>query len=228
MILAEVVDRARLLCADTACFSFWNWQSVKEYSVGRTLIEVLGSYTGIQAMKFSRCVCSYLVAFASIGVVFPQLAFAANGNRTASESPVKVQTRDVVLDADGTLRGQVVNRNGVAQAAMPVVLSQRGRAVAAARTDHAGKFKLAQLRGGVYQLHTTGGVGNYRVWANRTAPPSALSQVLLTHDESVALGQHRRGGVKGLLTNPWVIGGVVATAIAVPVAIHNSDSDSGS
>lgn len=179
-------------------------------------------------MKFSRCVCRSLVALAVIGVVFPQLAFAANGDERASEARVKVQTRDVALDADGTLRGQIVNQQGVAQAEMPVVLSQGGRAIAAARTDDAGKFELAQLRGGVYQLYTTGAVGSYRVWANRTAPPSAIGQVLLTHDEALAMGQHGGGRIRGLLTNPWVIGGVVATAIAVPVAIHNSDDDSGS
>ena len=179
-------------------------------------------------MKFSRLVCGYLVAFASIGVAFPQLAFAANGDRVASETEVKVQTRDVALTADGKLRGQVVNQQGVVQAKMPVVLSQRGQPVAAVRTDDAGKFELAQLRGGVYQLHTTGGVGSYRVWTNHTAPPSAVGKVLLTHDEAVAMGQRRGGKIMGLLTNPWVIGGVVATAIAVPVAIHNSDDDSGS
>lgn len=178
--------------------------------------------------KLSKLVCGYLVGLASIGVAFPQLAVAANEKPTGSEGRIQIQTRDVVLNADGQLRGQVVDPQGVPQAAEPVVLSQKGRPVAAARTDDAGKFKLAQLRGGVYQLHTAGGVGSYRVWTNGTAPPSAVDQVLLTHDQHLARGQRGGGNVMRFLTNPWVVGGVVATAIAVPVAIANDDDDSGS
>ncbi len=178
-------------------------------------------------MKLSRCMSSCLVALACIGVAFPQLAVAANPSGSAPAAQIKVQTRDAVLGKDGMLRGQVVNQQGVALAATPIALTQNGQIVAAVQTDAKGNFELAQVRGGMYQLHTAGGVGSYRVWANGTAPPSANQQVLFVHDEAVALGQ-LGGGLMGFLANPWVIGAVVATAVAVPVVVHNSDNGSSS
>jgi len=183
---------------------------------------------GVLVMKFPRCLCSGLVALATIGVAFPQIAVAADRADTGSATQVKLQTRDIVLGKDGKLCGQVVNQQGIPQLAMPVILSQGGQIIAVAQTDESGEFELAQVRGGIYQLHTAGGVGNYRLWANGTAPPSAVGQALLVHDEAVALGQFGNGKVMGFLTNPWVVAGIVATAVAVPVAIHNSDDDSGS
>lgn len=179
-------------------------------------------------MKFSRCLCHCLVALATTGIAFPQIVGAANLGKTASAAQFKIQARDVVLGTDGKLCGQVVNQQGVPQVATPVVLSQGDQIVGIAETDEAGRFELAQVRGGIYQLHTAGGVGNYRVWTHRTAPPSAVEQVQLVHDEAIALGQLGNGKVMGFLTNPWVVAGIVATAVAVPVAIHNNDDDSGS
>lgn len=39
-------------------------------------------------------------------------------------------------------------------------------------------------------------------------------------------GYYHRPGRLEFLTNPWVLGAIVATAIAVPLAIHDSDDGS--
>ena len=52
-----------------------------------------------------------------------------------------------------------------------------------------------------------------RVWKSGTAPPSAQNNAIV---------YTQGGGIKSFLANPIVIAGVVATAIAVPVALANS------
>ena len=38
-------------------------------------------------------------------------------------------------------------------------------------------------------------------------------------------GGFGRGGSLGWLTNPWALAGIVATAIAIPLATHDHDDD---
>ena len=38
-------------------------------------------------------------------------------------------------------------------------------------------------------------------------------------------GGFGRGGSLGWLANPWVLAGIVATAIAIPLASHDDDDD---
>lgn len=44
--------------------------------------------------------------------------------------------------------------------------------------------------------------------------------------KEIAGGYHPQGGKWSFLTNPWVLGAIVATAIAVPLAIDDSDDES--
>jgi len=39
-------------------------------------------------------------------------------------------------------------------------------------------------------------------------------------------GGYYQGGRLSFLTNPWILGSIVAAAIAVPLAIHDSDDGS--
>ena len=71
---------------------------------------------------------------------------------------------------------------------------QNGKTLSVAQTDAAGRFTLANMSGGVYELQTASNTDVYRLWAPRTAPPAAQDSVLLVNDQNVVLGQQRNGG----------------------------------
>jgi hypothetical protein len=83
-----------------------------------------------------------------------------------------------------------------------------------------GRFEMRGLRGGTYQIVAGSGTGFYRLWASETAPPAAQSSVLIVSGGPQVLGQ-QGPFAHWVLQHPWLVAGVVAAAIAVPVAIHN-------
>lgn len=153
----------------------------------------------------------------------------------ANEVPIRVV--DVALGANGTMRGQLLDRQG---RKLPVsqVLFANGHQTWSTYTDEQGHFRVKGLVGSTYQVQAAGQIQIVRAWAEGTAPPQALDALLLVHDNSVVLGQNcgspvcgskvGGGGVRSLLSNPYVLGGLVAAAVAIPVAIHNSDDDPAS
>jgi hypothetical protein len=90
---------------------------------------------------------------------------------------------------------------------------------------------MASLSGGVYELQTLASSDVCRVWAPRTAPPSAQDGVLLVTDDELARGQRGcfgEGGALSWLSNPWVLGGIVVAAIAIPLGVAAADDDDAS
>jgi hypothetical protein len=144
-----------------------------------------------------------------------QLAQAARPSMPTS------RVADVALGSGGELRGQVLNPQGLPQAQVKVSIGQLNQQATFVSTDEEGRFLVQGLSAGVYQVQTSQGSGIYRVWAPRTAPPSAQLGVLLINDGQIARGFSNQGG--HWLANPWVMGLIVAGAIAIPLAI-----DSGS
>jgi hypothetical protein len=152
----------------------------------------------------------------------PTSVLAAQG--PVAPAPVPPIT-DVALRDGGTLVGQIVNAQNIAQAKTRVsVQNPQNQEIAAAVTDQQGNFAIQGLRGGVYQIVTPQTRGVYRLWMPGMAPPAAQQGVLLVSSDDAIRGAAPGpgGGLKGFLTNPLVIGAAVATAIAVPIAIHNS------
>jgi hypothetical protein len=166
-------------------------------------------------MKTRRIVNGVMVSLAAIGFLLPQPLVAG------SPAP-KSAVVDVALRDGGVLIGQVVNEQGAAQANVPVSLRYQDRDLAAAKTTKEGYFAFKGVRGGVYQLVAAKGHGVYRVWSPGTAPPAAQEGAMVVSDDTVVRGQQSCGGFRSFICNPLVIAGIVATAIAVPVAIHNS------
>ena len=170
-------------------------------------------------MKVSKMIRVCIVALTCFGFLSADLARAAG--------PAVVKVRDVALQSAGVLKGQVVNQQGAPQTGTQVAAVQNGQTLAVANTDQAGRFEMANLSGGVYELRTAANSEVYRFWAPRTAPPVAQDGVLLVSDSNVALGQHGygNGGALGFLANPWVLAGIVAAAIAIPLAVASDDDD---
>lgn len=163
-----------------------------------------------------------LVCLAALGFCLPQSAWAAGV--APGRTPVVV---DVELADGGVLLGQVVNGQGRSLARIPVSFWTRDRQIAATQTDANGCFAVGGLRGGVYQVVTTTGQGTFRLWTPGNAPPLARKGALLVVDREVVRGQiPGMGALTFWLSNPWVLAGVVATAVAVPIAINNAQRPS--
>ncbi len=142
---------------------------------------------------------------------------------------------DVKLAPGGILRGRIVDVRGMGVAQVDVFVRQASGKLATTKTDLRGDFAIRGLRGGVHQL-AAGPVGRVlRAWAPQTAPPAAREGVLIVVGQDVVLGQRPAGSIgrfwgntKYPLTKPFVMTGIIAAAVAIPVAINNRDKDSGS
>ena len=161
-------------------------------------------------MRISRALRAIPVAAAMIGLCIPQAALA-------SEPAPQAVVTDVALNDGGTLNGRVIDPQGGGTIGVPVSLRTQDQEHVAATTTTDGHFSVKGLRGGVYQLAAGQGHGTYRLWSPGTAPPSAQKDAIVYTQNGP-----QRSNLKMLLTNPIVIAGIVATAIAVPVALANS------
>ena len=165
------------------------------------------------------------IVLACLGMLVPTAALepaaaASVDSKHATNDQVPAVI-DVTLHDGGTLRGQVVDAQGKPLAGSPLSIRQIDREVARVVSDQSGYFQATGLRGGMYQILAGEAAGVYRLWAPRTAPPSAQPGALVVVAGKQVLGQGHR--VLCWLRNPWVIAGIVAAAIAIPVAIHNAE-----
>jgi hypothetical protein len=161
-------------------------------------------------MKKGRIVRGLVVCLATLGLCLPEVAFAA-----APQLPPVV---DVAMADGGVLHGQVVDLQGTGVSGVPISVKDKEKDVASATTTADGRFAVQGLRGGVYHVAAGQGQGQgiFRVWTAKAAPPSAQKDAIVYTQNGGG------GGMKMFLTNPIVIAGIVATAIAVPVALANS------
>ena len=98
-------------------------------------------------------------------------------------------TADVALTAQGTLKGQIVNRNNVPEAGTVVEVVGRKGVVAKVRTNKEGVFEAKLPRGGSYLIRTSAGSVSVRAWAKNLAPRKVRQGVLLVTDSKVRRGQ---------------------------------------
>ena len=172
-------------------------------------------------MRLRQFFCGMLVASASLGMVLPPNAFAAS---TQGARPATSAVRDVALHDGGSLTGQVLDAAGTPVADTAVAVLEQGRPIASTQTGADGRFAMTGVKAGVYEVATSHGVTVCRLWAPRTAPPAAQADALVVHGDTVVRGAQGGGGVIGFLSNPWVLGGIVAAAIAIPLALDDDDA----
>jgi hypothetical protein len=164
-------------------------------------------------MKLAQSLKTFTVMLACAGLLAGQTVQAA-----------KPLIRDVALQPGGVLNGQVLDEQAVAQSHAKIAVVYRGEPLTVTETDQDGRFLLTGLEPGIYELHLAQGGGAYRVWAPRTAPPAAEQSVLLVQDSRVVRGMHNGHEAFGWLANPWVLAGIVALAIALPLALSDNDA----
>jgi len=158
-----------------------------------------------------------LVCLAVLGFCLPAPIFAAPV--AAVPQPVVV---DVGLMDGGILLGQVVDRRGAGLAEVAVSVRSQAKQVATATTDAGGRFAIGGLPAGVYQIAAANVQATYRLWASGVAPPSASRTAMIVAGNDTVRGQCGTGRLRACLANPWVIAGIVATSVAVPVALANA------
>ncbi len=178
-----------------------------------------------------RRVTTALAVFAVVSQ--PMLARAAQQGAADAKQPA-AKIADVQLQQGGVLTGQLTDAKGAPLAGAVVVASSRTGQHRAA-TDANGRFAVAGLKGGLHRIDAAGQTAFCRAWTPGSQPPNAQTGLLLVAPGDIALGQHCGSRVGGggygygrrshPFRNPVVMGGVVAAAIAIPVAISNSDDD---
>lgn len=178
-------------------------------------------------MKRTRLFRGGIAVLVCSSMLTAQLAQAASPSVLTStrqaESP-RVGIRDVALGESGVFHGQVVDVQGQASAATPVLMSRQGEMVARTETDEQGRFAVRGLTGGIYEVQTPVSNSVYRVWSPGTAPPAAISEAVIVPDQDIVRGQGRGRQALSWLANPWVLAALVAAAIAIPLALDDDDA----
>ena len=178
-------------------------------------------------MRFLKLIRAVMVGASCVGIVLPtSMAVAdnapSNGNGSLSATSWPVIT-DVALGENGTARGQLVDPQGVPVRGSQVVVVHSGQELAQTASDQNGYFRIAGLRGGVYQFTSARGGGTLRLWAPGTAPPAAQAAITLVEGEGVMRGQMPVGDY--FASDRFILLSLIAAAIAIPVVIYNNRTD---
>ena len=182
---------------------------------------------------------STLVVFATLGmsispVVQPALAQqpvpARQPIRKSPKSIGKLLAKDAVvakrdlaldlaLDLNGSLTGEVRNAQGQLEIDTDVVLWRGNQMLQRTRTNARGQFRFTNLPGGLYRIATPDITLECRAWTATLAPPGARQSLLVVANMYSARGQQPINEV--FCFNPFLMGTIVAAAIAIPIAVHD-------
>ena len=92
---------------------------------------------------------------------------------------------DAVLDSNGSITCQLLDRDGRPVANELVQVRQGRKLIARAKTDRSGNFRLVGFKGGLYRVQSNDTQRLYRFWTARTAPPAAKSNTVIVKRASV-------------------------------------------
>jgi hypothetical protein len=157
---------------------------------------------------------SMAAAAACLGMLISPTATAAPAGHAGA-------VIDVALGEGGVLAGQVVDAQGAPLAGTAVSVRSGGRDVLQAATNERGEFATAGLKGGVYEVVAGQHRGVYRLWAPRTAPPSANRAIMVVSGE-VVRAQYSPPSPQAVLQTP--IPGYIET---IPYAPAGSPAGPG-
>lgn len=166
-------------------------------------------------------------------VLQPQFLLAQTAETGGHIEPVQIV--DVALQPGGVLQGRIVESQGKPLAATQVSVIS-GPQQWTVRTDAQGQFAIGGLLGSTYQIQVANHSQIVRAWAPGTAPPLAVSEVMVVPDTSTVLCQDCGAPVCGSpvcgsgvcrgkksCLRPLILGGIIAAAIAIPIAVDGDD-----
>jgi hypothetical protein len=153
-----------------------------------------------------------------VGIVFPQTRILAE-QKTPAKPIIKTVAANSILDVslskDGKFSGRAVTQNGNPVEGASVVVKQGNKEVAKSVTDRNGQFVMSNLTTGVYQIKSGNTEGTYRMWTEKSAPPSAKPYGLMVLGENGARGQV---GVFDDYGDIFIVGLIAAAGLGVGIA----------
>lgn len=164
------------------------------------------------------------VALAALGTVIPKGPVLAAEPIMGSRPQVRTvdsKVLDIALSAGGTFTGRVVDHTGLAIEGAEVVVRQGHTEVARSITDRTGTFAVSNLKSGSYTFSSGATTGTYRVWSEKSAPPSANVQGLLIRGENGARGQFAAVDGAGNLLICTIALAALGVAIATLVEVED-------
>tara|TARA_E500000331_G_C17191210_1_gene684962 strand:+ start:103 stop:624 length:522 start_codon:yes stop_codon:yes gene_type:complete len=151
-------------------------------------------------------------------LLVPQLAIAAKPQLQVKQPMLT----DIALQRGGILVGRVVARKDALSEKQTIVIRQNNKLVAEVAAGKNGQFMVEGLQGGIYEISSDQGSGNFRAWAADTAPPSAKQFALLIDSDEVVRGQWGWAPYPGsnLSVGQWIgisvgVAGLVVGTIAL-------------
>lgn len=172
--------------------------------------------------RLARLFRNVTVWLACLGLLLPvPKAGAAQPAGPGAARAVNV-VYDVRLDDDGSLNGRLLDPAGAPLAGQTILLQQAGKTLSQSRSGERGEFSFDAVRAGFYQVTIGASAVACRVWTGYAAPPAATGQLAIVTHPDVIRGQQP---ISSLLSHPLFVGLIIAAAIAIPVAIHNSQDD---
>jgi hypothetical protein len=163
-----------------------------------------------------------------------QAADATGEQQKTSSFPIQ-RIDHVSLHPDGSLIGQVVDRQGIPQADLVVEFLVEGKPIARTTTQRDGRFVIRNLPVGLHEIRFGGSVATVQLWLPSAAPPVARTVALLVRDENIVLGQngrrckcgsnHCKCPLGGRCGSPLLFRGAVVAGIAAGVTVWAATSD---
>ena len=142
-------------------------------------------------MPVLKLVRGAAVFLATLGVVAPIPAVqAADASQKASRPAVATIAADVSQSSNGLFAGRVVDHTGAVVEKTDVIVRQGTTEVARSQTDKDGMFSVKNLKPGTYQVSSGTTEGHFRIWNEKTAPPSARKNALIVLGHNGARGQY--------------------------------------
>jgi hypothetical protein len=134
--------------------------------------------TRLRTLRFAMAVT------AGLGVAAPQCLLHA-GEKPAAAKKAAPKVADVTLTQNGALAGAVVSDAGKPVDGAIVTLAKEGKPVAKTSTNAQGKFALASVKSGTYELKAGQTTRLVRLWNSDVAPPASAPKATLVVDSTV-------------------------------------------
>jgi hypothetical protein len=148
----------------------------------------------------------------------PPSVFLSAGEANKEAPPV----RDIRLNQDHSFEGRLLDLEGEPVAGKLLRLQQSGREITRTTSRDDGQFRFRKVPAGLCQIRFDDYAVTCRVWTTKAAPPVAKDQLIVLAEPPTVRGQQP---ASALLYNPLVYGTLIAAAIAIPIAVHNSNDD---
>jgi hypothetical protein len=123
------------------------------------------------------------------------------------------------------LSGTVLDQAGNPRSGADITVSRAQRVIVRGRTDAKGRFRINGLSGGLYHLTIGEQVVAVRAWTDAAAPPIAQDELTVTPAPHPLVVRGQRPLCELFGPEPLLLGVLIAAAIAIPIAVHDSGSN---